>query len=317
MNNVCGGLRSNFQQNGFEVAAAGGYIRVHESSKLTRSKALEIIEGAKYRGSISENRLRGDIVFTVVPYILPDFFKSDDWEKLQVPTIGTVWGHMFSQANKWCAKSESLKALIGVSSMQQFWNEMYKASTQYPAILTELGEMEPSGENKVVLDLGCGNGIPAMGLLERGYQVIALDNHAELLSLFRDNVPKEFLDTGQLKIVESAIESYAFSERVDVVVAQDSLMYVDPGSICNVMRKIHTALNAKGFFVGSFFHADSDKAAEKMAGGGYLWLLKNPNSVVALLLHYNYEIKYLRSRYGDDVVDPKYATEFIAQKRDV
>jgi len=49
----------------------------------------------------------------------------------------------------------------------------------------ELSQKEAEREVKKVLDLACGTGIPTLELARRGYQIIGLDLHEEMLAVAR------------------------------------------------------------------------------------------------------------------------------------
>ena len=87
----------------------------------------------------------------------------------------------------------------------------------------------------VVLDVGCGNGIPiTRALLSGGHRVVGLDSSGAMLANFRRNCPEAFA-------VRGMIQSCPFADCVfDAVVAWGVMFHLNPDdairAIANVSR---------------------------------------------------------------------------------
>ena len=89
----------------------------------------------------------------------------------------------------------------------------------------------------LVLDVGCGNGIPiTRALMSEGQQVIGLDSSSAMLAHFQQNCPEAFA-------VRGVIESCTFADGVfDAAVAWGVMFHLNPEdairAIANVSRTL-------------------------------------------------------------------------------
>ncbi len=97
------------------------------------------------------------------------------------------------------------------------------------------------------IDLGCGAGRDTRYLLEKGFEVKAVD---------KDPIAKEYLDLlpyqHRLKFICADYEDFAFG-RYDLVNAHYALPFTEKDRFDNVMSKVIGSIKPNGLFVGQLF----------------------------------------------------------------
>lgn len=76
-----------------------------------------------------------------------------------------------------------------------------------------------------VLDVGCGSGFLVQLLVERGYQVVGIDNNEAAVFLAANRVSA---DTQNDVLVHVALEDFPQDQTFDVIVMQNSMRYLSP-----------------------------------------------------------------------------------------
>lgn len=131
---------------------------------------------------------------------------------------------------------------------------------------SSLTKLERKGIKKgTVVYLGCGNSKSTTYLLEKGYNVIALDNSKEALeNLIAKTIQLNPLwhSSGQLTTVCQNMETYCFPNNVQLILADNSLMHCDPMKIQALFKKIYRALSKGGLFIGNFYSTPKDPMIE-------------------------------------------------------
>ena len=97
------------------------------------------------------------------------------------------------------------------------------------------------------VDLGCGPGSETLAMLERGWQVMAIDAQAEAIERLLARAPAEL--TGNLRTQRASMEAVELP-RVDLVWAGYSLFFCEPGRFPEVWSRITDALETGGRFGG-------------------------------------------------------------------
>lgn len=93
-------------------------------------------------------------------------------------------------------------------------------------------------EGGPVLDLGCGSGRDSYEMLERGYDVTALDGSEEMCALAE-------IHTG-LEVLHMTFDELDFNEVFEGIWACASLLHVETSKMPSVLRKIRQALEMNG-----------------------------------------------------------------------
>ncbi|ASJ09211.1 SAM-dependent methyltransferase [Thermococcus siculi] len=103
---------------------------------------------------------------------------------------------------------------------------------------------------KGVLDLACGTGIPTLELARRGYDVIGLDLHEEMLEIARRKAKKEGL---KIKFIQGDALKIEFEEEFDAVTMFfSSITYFDDSAIQQLFNSVKRALRPGGVFIADF-----------------------------------------------------------------
>lgn len=91
-----------------------------------------------------------------------------------------------------------------------------------------------------VLDLGCGTGNPiAKHIVERGFQIVGIDQSKELLKIAETVVPKaEFIHADMVEI--------EFTEKFAAAVAWDSVFHVERKFYSAIYQKLSNSLKIGG-----------------------------------------------------------------------
>ena len=109
------------------------------------------------------------------------------------------------------------------------------------------------------LDLGCGTGRDTRVLLERGWQVLAVDAEAEALSTLRERTPA-LLQTG-LETRQARFETLEIPS-CDLVNSSFALPFCEPARFPLLWTRITAAVRPGGLFCGQLF-GERDSWASK------------------------------------------------------
>ena len=103
-------------------------------------------------------------------------------------------------------------------------------------------------EDGLVLDLGCGTGTMTRLLREKGYDMIGVDNSAEMLEIAREHP-----DDGILYLQQDMREFELYGTVRAVISACDSVNYItDDEDLTEVFRLVNNYLDPEGLFVFDF-----------------------------------------------------------------
>jgi SAM-dependent methyltransferase len=130
------------------------------------------------------------------------------------------------------------------------WTVYYNANTDRsprPMLLEVLDAFEPLHGDAV--DLGCGQGVDALALLERGWTVFATDAEHEAIERVRARVPESLAP--RLRTRVSPMEEVELPDG-DLVWASFSLFFCDPARFDEVWARIRAAIRPGGRFAGQF-----------------------------------------------------------------
>ncbi|GAB6101980.1 class I SAM-dependent methyltransferase [Thermococcus atlanticus] len=114
----------------------------------------------------------------------------------------------------------------------------------------ELFRKETEREVRKILDLACGTGIPTLELARRGYQVMGLDLHDEMLAVARKKAEKEGLN---VRFIQGNALEIDFEEEFDAVTMFfSSITYFDDSAIHELFNSVKRALKPDGVFITDF-----------------------------------------------------------------
>ena len=135
------------------------------------------------------------------------------------------------------------------------WEEYYQKIKGRPPrqllfdILAYFGN-EIENRQRLAIDLGCGDGTESALLLERGWNVLAIDEVSTAIQHLLAKVPKEGqrrLQTQVTKFEEISLPS------ADLIHVSFSLPFCAPEHFDAFWRKIVNAIKPNGRFAGQFF----------------------------------------------------------------
>ena len=105
-------------------------------------------------------------------------------------------------------------------------------------------------EQRFAIDLGCGDGTEAAVLVERGWNVLAIDGEPAAIQHLLSNVPKEKQTRIQTQVAK--FEEVSLSSA-DLIHASFSLPFCPPEHFPAFWAKIVDAIKPGGRFTGQFF----------------------------------------------------------------
>ena len=125
---------------------------------------------------------------------------------------------------------------------------------------TTLAASIPRGS--VVLDIGCGNGIPiTRALLSEGHRVIGIDNSRAMLAHFKRNFPEAFA-------VRGIVQSCPFAGGVfDAAVAWGVMFHLNPEDAIRAIANVSRILKRGAPFLFTSGDADGFDAKEGKMNG--------------------------------------------------
>ncbi|WP_405163290.1 class I SAM-dependent methyltransferase [Nocardia sp. NBC_01499] len=150
---------------------------------------------------------------------------------------------------------------LGYDVLSSRYDEAYGAETKYEVWLTELCDHIPV--DGVVLDLGCGSGLPvARALTAAGRRVVGVDISAVQIDRARDLVP-------EAEFIRSDAADLDFpADSFDAVVCFYALIHMPLDEQFAVLNKIATWLRPGGWFVGTTGHTAWTGTDDNWLGGG-------------------------------------------------
>ncbi|ASJ04601.1 class I SAM-dependent methyltransferase [Thermococcus barossii] len=111
----------------------------------------------------------------------------------------------------------------------------------------ELFREDAEREVRRILDLACGTGIPTLELAGRGYEVVGLDLHEEMLAVARRKAEREGLS---VEFIHGNALEIDFEEEFDAVTMFfSSIMYFDDSAIQQLFNSVKRALKPGGVFI--------------------------------------------------------------------
>lgn len=101
------------------------------------------------------------------------------------------------------------------------------------------------------IDLGCGNGIDTFAMLEKGFNVLAIDKDPNSILELQEHL--DFKHIEQLNFQNSSFESLEKLPLADLVNASFSLPFCHPDQFERLWSNILNCINPEGYFCGHFF----------------------------------------------------------------
>jgi SAM-dependent methyltransferase len=150
-------------------------------------------------------------------------------------------------------------------------------------LLDRLVESLPAAAS--ILDVGCGHGVPARYLVDRGFRVTGLDASARLLELAKKAIPEATFLLGDMR---SADPGGPF----DAVLAWDSVFHVPRGDHAAVFARFRSWLEPGGRFLLSLGGSGGEDFTSEMLGETFFYSGHTPEASIELLEGTGFEIEY-------------------------
>jgi 2-polyprenyl-3-methyl-5-hydroxy-6-metoxy-1,4-benzoquinol methylase len=93
-------------------------------------------------------------------------------------------------------------------------------------------------EGKSILDVGCGSGLLSKTLLDKGYDVMVIDNDRKAIDIAKKKGIRGFV---------ADINDWKTDEKLDCIILADVLEHVDDDK--SIMRKVYSMLKPHGCFI--------------------------------------------------------------------
>jgi tellurite methyltransferase len=136
------------------------------------------------------------------------------------------------------------------------WSAYYRAVAGRPPRDTllkalELFELEKSTKSpRFAVDLGCGDGRDTVELLERGWQVLAIDGNEEAIAKLYD---RKDIDSTWLETQVMRFENLTLPNSIDLINSSFALPFCRPDDFPTLWHKIIASLRSGGRFCGQLF----------------------------------------------------------------
>lgn len=136
------------------------------------------------------------------------------------------------------------------------WSAYYQAVAGRPPRDTLLKALERFDTEKspksprFAVDLGCGDGRDTVELLNRGWQVLAIDGNEEAIAKLYD---RKDVDSTWLETQVMRFESLTLPNSIDLINSSFALPFCRPEDFSNLWSKIIASLRSGGRFCGQLF----------------------------------------------------------------
>jgi SAM-dependent methyltransferase len=162
--------------------------------------------------------------------------------------------------------------------LAKYYDVIYKAYLEYvPKMINfieEIFKKDAKREVKRVLDLACGTGGPTLELVKRGYSVVGLDLHEEMLEVAREKAEKQKLS---VEFIQGDAKKLNFNEEFDAITMFfSSICYFDEEAIKELFNSVSKALKEGGVFIADFPYQFTKSDTP------YVWDVKNDNETLII-----------------------------------
>jgi len=190
------------------------------------------------------------------------------------------------------------------------WEDYYeKIKGRLPrSLLLDVLKSYPAGESLQAIDLGCGDGTESALLLERGWQVLAVDGEPAAIQHLLRKVHQE--NTKRLQTQVANFEDVILPPA-DLIHASLSIPFCKPEYFPILWQKIVDAIKPGGRFAGQFFGVRDSWANEPDM------TFHTEDQVREMVEHFEIESFHEMDEDGNAVSGPKHWHVFtvIARKQ--
>ncbi len=151
--------------------------------------------------------------------------------------------------------------------------------------------IEQLPDGAVVLDIGCGGGVPVLKLLvEKGYSAKGIDFSKGMLELAKKNVPKAELILGDV------MKTYFESESLDGIISAYAIIHIHRSHHPALYLKIHNWLKRGGIMLVSTAkdECDEDYSTNDYYGAHMVWSHPPARESLQMIRNAGFEILFER-----------------------
>jgi SAM-dependent methyltransferase len=304
-------LFHSFQNLGFPIVKRGNIYKILNSHRLSKKTAEMIALKTNTKAFFSQNRIEGNLEFVLDSVEIPKEFKRKDLKVISIEQ-NALWEALKSIETK-------IKEPVTVNNRVIFQTvEEFKLSTMKSCSISSLvfDFCDKDMHNVTALDLGSGIGVNALPLLQKNWDVVAVDRYTPAVNFCRE-IAKTHIEKGKLKLLNQDILDYSFvAESKDLIIAVDVLPLIPPKKLRYLMQKIHSSLVKGGCLIGTLLFEEEKEPKvllkqELQKNLGYHIYPKE--FIPAILENCGFEIEQCSIRMdGENLQD---CAEFVAIKK--
>jgi len=124
----------------------------------------------------------------------------------------------------------------------------------YPSWISYVGTILALSnvKDKIILDLACGTGVCLELWLQKGYQVIGLDNSLSMLEMCKKKLSQVYLtENSSFQLINGDMRNFALAKKMPIITCfYDSFNYLlSEAELLDCFQKIYEVLSENGLFI--------------------------------------------------------------------
>lgn len=189
-------------------------------------------------------------------WLSPEDLLSEEWNSIDNVIVQALEDHFRDKTRNYYEKTS---------------NKYFKETVNNSMVSTLEKFIQFIPDDGKILDLGCGSGRDSKYLMNRGFQVVALDYSANIAELASKYLGKD--------VIKKEIENIDYQNEFDGIWACASLLHLSPRQLEMALQKIMDALRSGGILYTSFKEGGGITIDEK----GRYFNNQTVNSLTSLL----------------------------------
>lgn len=173
-------------------------------------------------------------------WLPPEKLLAEEWDPIDDIIVQILQGHFINTTKNYYENSSNKYFKETVNNLMD-------------STLEKFIQFLP--ENGRILDLGCGSGRDSKYLMNRGFQVVAIDYSANIAELASKHIGKD--------VINIKMENINYQNEFDGIWACASLLHFTPRQLEVVLNKIINTLQSGGILFTSFKEGKSISLDEK------------------------------------------------------
>jgi len=239
--------------------------------------------------------------------------EKTEMKEAEARDIEKIWKAIKELGATWLGEKPS--RMPGMpSDRREFWAHFAMQSIPDSSPLITNFIEDSNGSGKTAIDLGCGSGVITQLLVDKGWKVISVDFSGKVLKTVQAYADL-FGFKDKIATVQSDVNDFEPAEPVDLIVAEDVLMYTDPTRFEELWGRISAWVKEEGHFLGTFLHKSpkqNERFLNQMEEMG-AWGLPDRRMVRPLLTSAGYKVIHCKFRRDKSLPEPV-CIEFVAKK---